>query len=69
MFSVQSNKALTMDADIKEGANLGTLPADMMSLNSFMWVVNTSAPFEAVSAEMRVPWKCIIPPSRIGFRC
>jgi hypothetical protein len=56
-FSVQSNKAFTMNVDIKEGVNLEMLPANAMSLNSFAWIVNTSAPFEPVSAEMRVPCK------------
>jgi hypothetical protein len=54
-FSVQSNKAMTMNVDIKEGVNPGTLPANTQSLNSFVWVVNTSAPLDPVKAELRVP--------------
>jgi hypothetical protein len=54
-FSVQTNKSMTMNVAIKEGVNPGTLPANTQSLNSFIWVVNTSAPFDPVMAEMRVP--------------
>jgi hypothetical protein len=46
---------MTMNVDIKEGINPGTLPANTVSLNSFSWVVNTSAPFMNVNAQMLVP--------------
>lgn len=61
-FSVQSNKPMTMNVALKEGLNPTTLPANTQSLNSFVWIVNTSAPFEPVMAEMRVPCKCSISP-------
>ena len=42
-FSVQSNKAMTMNVDLKEGANPRTLLANTVSLNSFIWAVSMSA--------------------------
>jgi hypothetical protein len=54
-FSVQTNQSMTMNVDIKEGINPGTLPANTVSLNSFPWVVNTSDPFMTVNAQMLVP--------------
>jgi hypothetical protein len=54
-FSVQTNQSMTMNVDIEEGINPGTLPANTVSLNSFSWVVNTSAPFIKVDAQMLVP--------------
>ncbi|KUJ24098.1 uncharacterized protein LY89DRAFT_776277 [Mollisia scopiformis] len=55
-FSVQTNTSMTMNADIKNGINPGTLPANTQSLNSFAWVVNTSAPFMKINAQMLVPF-------------
>lgn len=54
-FMVQTSKDVRVNVELKEGVNPGTLPPGMMALNSFMWVVNTSAPFEKVDAEMLVP--------------
>lgn len=55
-FSVQTNMSMTMNVDIKNGVNPGTLPANTQSLNSFMWIVNTSAPFNKINAQMLVPF-------------
>lgn len=54
-FSVQTNKSMTMNVDLKQGINPGTLPANTVSLNSYMWIVNTSDPFMRIDAEMLVP--------------
>jgi hypothetical protein len=54
-FSVQTNQSMTMNVNIKDGINPETLPANTVSLNSFSWVVNTSAPFMNVNAQMLVP--------------
>lgn len=56
-FSVQTNQSMTMNVAIKEGINPGTLPANTVSLNSFMWIVNTSDPFRRLNAQMFVPCK------------
>jgi hypothetical protein len=56
-FSVQAGKALTMNVDLKQGIDPTTLPANTQSLNSFMWVVNTSDPNTKVAAQMLVPCK------------
>ncbi|KAH7319277.1 hypothetical protein BKA65DRAFT_98212 [Rhexocercosporidium sp. MPI-PUGE-AT-0058] len=55
-FTVQTNVDLKMNVEIKEGINPGTLPPNTMSLNSFVWIVNTSAPMTRVNAEMLVPF-------------
>ncbi|KAH7371912.1 hypothetical protein BKA64DRAFT_269344 [Cadophora sp. MPI-SDFR-AT-0126] len=55
-FSVQASKALTMNVDLKQGIDSSTLPAGTLSLNSFMWVVNTSDPSATVDAQMLVPF-------------
>ncbi|KAI9047636.1 hypothetical protein LZ554_008347 [Drepanopeziza brunnea f. sp. 'monogermtubi'] len=55
-FTVKTDQDLKMNVAIKEGVNPGTLPANTVSLNSFMWIVNTSAPFEKVDAEMDIPF-------------
>ena len=44
-----------MNVDLKQGINPGTLPANTVSLNSYMWIVNTSDPFMSINAEMLVP--------------
>lgn len=54
-FTVQTNVDLKMNIEIKDGVNPGTLPPNTVSLNSFMWIVNTSVPMERVNAEMLVP--------------
>lgn len=56
-FSVQTNKSMTMNVDLKQGINPGTLPANTVSLNSYAWVVNTSDPSTNINAQMRVPCK------------
>jgi hypothetical protein len=56
-FSIQAGKALKMNVDLKQGIDPTTLPANTQSLNSFMWVVNTSDPTMAVAAQMLVPCK------------
>ena len=65
-FSVQSGQALTMNVDLKQGVNPGTLPSNTQSLNSFMWVVNTSAPLMKVDAQMLVPCRSTFPRARIA---
>jgi hypothetical protein len=41
-FSIQADNAIKMNVDIKEGVNPGTLPSNTKSLNSFMWIINTT---------------------------
>jgi hypothetical protein len=64
-FSVQTDKAMMMNVDIKQGVNPGTLPANTQSLNSYIWIVNSSAPFTKINAEMLVPCKCSSTDSRV----
>ena len=54
-FTVQTNVDLRMNIELKHGINPGTLPPNTVSLNSYMWIINTSAPMERVNAEMLVP--------------
>jgi hypothetical protein len=56
-FSVQTNRSMTMNVDLKQGINPGSLPANTVSLNSYMWIVNTSDPSMRIDAEMLVPCK------------
>jgi hypothetical protein len=56
-YSVQVNKGLKMNVDVKQGIDPATLPPNTQSLNSFAWVVNTSDPTAQVSAQMLVPCK------------
>ena len=46
-----------MNADLKQGMDPTTLPANTQFLNSFMWIVNTSDPNTKVTAQMLVPCK------------
>jgi hypothetical protein len=62
-FSVQTNQSMTMNVDLKQGINPGTLPANTVSLNSYMWIVNTSNPFTNINAEMRIPCMSLLSPS------
>ncbi|KAI6708799.1 hypothetical protein JHW43_008674 [Diplocarpon mali] len=55
-FTVQTDSDLKMNIELKEGVNPKTLPPNTVSLNSFMWIVNTSAPLVRVNAEMLVPF-------------
>ncbi|KAH7391362.1 hypothetical protein BKA64DRAFT_710267 [Cadophora sp. MPI-SDFR-AT-0126] len=55
-FTVQTNVDLRMNIELKHGINPGTLPPNTASLNSYMWIINTSAPMERVNAEMLVPF-------------
>lgn len=55
-FSVQSSMALNMNVDIHHGIDITSLPAGTQSLNSFVWVVNTSNPSAMVDAQMLVPF-------------
>lgn len=54
-FTTQTDKDMTLNVDIKQGINPATLPANTQSLNSYMWVVNTSAPLTKINAQMLVP--------------
>jgi hypothetical protein len=54
-FSAQTDKAMMLNVDIKQGVNPGTLPANSQSLNSYMWIVNTSAPFQNVNGQILFP--------------
>jgi len=54
-FEVQSDKELRMNVDLKQGIDPATLPAKTQSLNSFMWIVNTSDPSVSVDAQMLIP--------------
>jgi hypothetical protein len=56
-FSIQADNAMKMNVDIKEGVNPGTLPSNTQSLNSFMWIINTTDSKTKLTAEMRVPCK------------
>ncbi|KAH6675735.1 hypothetical protein B0J14DRAFT_371551 [Halenospora varia] len=56
-FSVQSSKALTMNVDLKQGIDPASLPAGTQSLNSYMWVVNTTSdPGTNVAGQILVPF-------------
>lgn len=55
-FTTQTGKDMTLNVDIKQGINPATLPSNSQSLNSYMWVVNTSAPFTKINAQMLVPF-------------
>ena len=59
-FSVQSSMALNMNVDLKHGIDTTSLPAGTQSLNSFVWVVNTSNPSAIVDAQMRVPCEFLL---------
>jgi hypothetical protein len=54
-FTTQTDKDMALNVDIKQGVNPGTLPANTQSLNSYMWIVNTSAPTTRINAQMHVP--------------
>jgi hypothetical protein len=54
-FSVQVETPLRMNVDLKNGINPDALPADMQSLNSFTWIVNTSDPTITVNSQILVP--------------
>jgi hypothetical protein len=54
-FSVEATNAMTVNVDLKHGINPGTLPTNDKSLNSYMWIVNTSNPYANLAAEMRFP--------------
>lgn len=54
-FSVRSDSATRMNVDLKEGINPDELPANMVSLNSYAWVVNSSSPQVNVVAQLRFP--------------
>lgn len=54
-LSVEAQAPMKINIDIKDGVNPGTLPDGAQSLNSFMWIVNTTNPKSNISAEMRVP--------------
>jgi hypothetical protein len=54
---------MTMNVDLKQGINPGTLPADTVSLNSYMWIVNTSDPSVRINSEMLVPCTSYADPS------
>jgi hypothetical protein len=56
-FSIQASKALKMNVDLKQGIDPTTLPANTQSLNSYMWIVNTSEPNTTLEAQMLVPCK------------
>ncbi|KAM3078301.1 hypothetical protein ACMFMG_006189 [Clarireedia jacksonii] len=45
-----------MNVDLKQGIHSTALPAGTQSLNSFMWIVNTSDPSARVRAQMLVPF-------------
>ncbi|KAF7906299.1 hypothetical protein EAF00_000578 [Botryotinia globosa] len=56
-FSVQSNNALKMNVDLKQGIDPASLPGGTQSLNSYVWVVNTtSEPGTNVEAQILVPF-------------
>ena len=59
-FSVQSSMALNMNVDIHHGIDITSLPAGTQSLNSFVWVVNTSNPSAMVDAQMLVPCESLL---------
>ncbi|KAF4635015.1 hypothetical protein G7Y89_g3081 [Cudoniella acicularis] len=55
-FSVQADKAMMFNVDLKEGVNPRTLPPGTMNLNSYAWIVNSSDPSMKISATMLVPF-------------
>lgn len=54
-FLVACEAPLTVNVNVRQGVDFGTLPANMATLNNFMWTVNTSAPFMKIDARMTVP--------------
>jgi hypothetical protein len=56
-ISVQSNGALGVSVSLDEGVNPGTLNAGVEALNTFTWVVRTSAPKQGVIGSMIFPCK------------
>jgi hypothetical protein len=59
--SVQSQSSLTMNANLVDGVNPGTLPdKSMLSLNSFIWSINSSNPTASISAEMKFPCEFLL---------
>ncbi|KAH8679867.1 hypothetical protein BGZ60DRAFT_239019 [Tricladium varicosporioides] len=55
-FSIQCNEPINFNVELKEGVNPGTLPANTISLNSYAWIVRSTAPFLNVDAQMMVPF-------------
>lgn len=60
-FTLQTEKAMTMNVDIKNGVDKALLPPNTQSLNSFTWVINSSDPNARVNAKMLVPCMFILP--------
>jgi hypothetical protein len=56
-FCIQSDQPMTFNVEMEEGINPGTLPDNTTALNTFSWVVSTSAPLKLVNAQMFVPCK------------
>lgn len=55
-FSVNSSKAIKMNVALKHGIDLANLPEGTQSLNSYMWVVNTTSEAGTkVEAQMLMP--------------
>ena len=65
-FSVQTNKTLNMNVDLKNGIDPASLPANTQSLNSYMWVINTTDSKAQMTAQMRVPCKSPTGPTLIA---
>lgn len=54
-FSVQAEVGVRMNVDLKEGVNQGEVPAGMVPLNSYAWVVNSSIPEGNMVARIQFP--------------
>lgn len=61
-LSVEAQAPMKINIDIKTGVNPRTLPDGAQSLNSFMWIINTTNPKSNISTDMRVPCK-------LPFKC
>ncbi|KAI0149243.1 hypothetical protein BJ166DRAFT_582462 [Pestalotiopsis sp. NC0098] len=55
-FSVVAQQDMKINVDLKNGVDPATLPSGTQSLNSYSWVVNTTAASANMSATMKVPF-------------
>jgi hypothetical protein len=59
-FSVVAQQDMKMNVDLKDGVDPVSLPSGTKSLNSYSWVVNTTAASPNISASMKVPCKYLL---------
>lgn len=63
-FSISAPNDTRLNVDLKPDIERSTLPPGMASLNTFSWVVNSSAPASVLNFQMKVPSKSKRPWSR-----